>query len=195
MKYKDIFIYYDLETTGVNVKKHGIRQISMIIEIDGQIVEELDFKVRPNPLAIIDPMALKVSNVTEEEVLNYPPMEEVYKKVKKVLDKYVDRFDNKDKMWLIGFNNRAFDDPFFRAWFEQNKDNFFNSYFWPDSWDVLVMASVKLRSVRRDMINFKLKRVAKEFGIEIDETQLHDSLYDVRLTREIFRIIMGWDLL
>lgn len=44
-------VFFDLETTGTNPGKHGIHQISGEIVIDGQTVEQFDFKVRPNPAA------------------------------------------------------------------------------------------------------------------------------------------------
>jgi DNA polymerase-3 subunit epsilon len=36
------------------------------------------------------------------------------------------------------------------------------------------------------MENFKLMTVARTLGIEVDESQLHDALYDVKLTKEIY---------
>ena len=37
-----------------------------------------------------------------------------------------------------------------------------------------------------EMENFKLMTVARFLGIEVDESQLHDALYDVKLTKEIY---------
>ena len=39
------------------------------------------------------------------------------------------------------------------------------------------------------MEDFKLKTVAKQLGIEIDESKLHDAEYDIYLTMEIHRIV------
>jgi len=44
---------FDLETTGVNPAKNGIHQISCEIVIDGTTKEAHDWKVQPNPKAIM----------------------------------------------------------------------------------------------------------------------------------------------
>lgn len=185
--------FYDLETTGTDERKHGIHQIAGLIEVNGEIAEHFNFKVAPNPKAKIEPDTLKVGNVTEEQIKAYPDMKRVYNQILLLLSKYCDRYNQKDKIWLVGYNNRKFDDVFFRAWFEQNGDSFFGSWFWTDSLDVLVLASQYLIDRRRNMPTFKLKRVAKELGLEVDESKLHDAKYDIELTRQIYRIVTGLD--
>lgn len=66
--------FYDLETTGTMVNRHGIHQISGKIIIDGEVKESFDFHVAPNPKAQIEPDALAVGNVTEDQIKAYPPM-------------------------------------------------------------------------------------------------------------------------
>jgi hypothetical protein len=39
---------------------------------------------------------------------------------------------------------------------------------------------------RHRLVNFKLATVAAHMGIEVDQESLHDSLYDVSLTIELF---------
>ncbi len=178
--------FFDLETTGLLHWKNGIHQMSGCIDIDGVTKEIFDFKVRPNPKAIIEQSALDVAGVTKEQVEAYPTMQEVYKELIEILSKYVDKFDKKDKFYLIGFNNASFDNQFLRAFFVQNNDNYFGSWFWSNPLDVFIMATPKLMSVRHEMENFQLKTVAKKLGIEIDESRLHDAVYDIEITREIY---------
>lgn len=182
-------LFYALETTGVDERKHGIHQISGFVEVNGFIAETFNFKVAPHPKCLVDPAALKVANVTEEQIRNYDPMKVVHDLFIAMLGKYCDRYSRTDKIWLVGFNNRKFDDAFLRAWFTHNGNDFFGAWFWPDSLDVLVLASQHLLEVRRNMISFKLKAVAKQLGIEVDETKLHDALYDISLTYQIYKII------
>jgi DNA polymerase-3 subunit epsilon len=73
-----------------------------------------------------------------------------------------------------------------RSWFVKNGDKYFGSWFWSNSLDVMVLATQKLLSKRAKMENFKLKTVAAEFGITIDEQRLHDAQYDIDLTRYIY---------
>jgi DNA polymerase-3 subunit epsilon len=189
-----INLFYDTETTGINFKQHSIHEIGMLFEVDGEIKEEFLFKVRPHEKAKITPEALKVCGVTQSEIVVYPPMDVVHRKIIKVLGTYVDKFDKTDKIRLIGFNNRGFDDNFFRMFFELNKDAFFSSWFWSDTGDVLVLASEYLKGERRkNMPSFKLHRVASELGIEVDKTKTHNALYDAKLTRKIYRIVTGID--
>lgn len=182
-------IFFDLETTGVNVARNGIHQISAEIMIDGKIVETLDLKVRPNAKAEIDEEALKVGGVTREQIMAYPPMDLVYRDLIRTLGKYVDKFNRRDKFFLCGYNNAAFDNQFLRSFFLQNGDQYFGSWFWSNSIDVMVLASQALLEVRPMMENFKLATVAKQFGLEVKDESLHDASYDLFLTRRIWEII------
>ena len=181
--------FYDLETTGLNPGKNGIHQISGMIVIDGEVKEKFDFKVQPNPKAIIEDEALAVAGVTREQVLAYEPMQNVYQKIVAMLGKYVSKFDKKDKFFLVGYNNASFDNQFFREFFAQNRDKYFGSWFWSNSFDVMVLATPYLAERRADMANFKLSTVADTLGIKVEEDKLHDAMYDIYLTKAIFDIV------
>lgn len=184
--------FFDLETTGTNPAKNGIHQISGEIVIDGEVKESFDFKVQPNPLAIIEQEALDVCGVTKDQILRYTPMFIVYGELTKMLAKYVDKFNKKDKFFLVGYNNASFDNQFLRGFFLQNKDNYFGSWFWSNSFDVMVLATPFLAEKRAEMENFQLKTVAKHLEIVVDETKLHDASYDIFLTKSIFNIVTKW---
>lgn len=183
-------LFFDLETTGTNPARNGIHQISGQIVIDGKKVEDFDFHVQPNPKAQIEEAALQVAGVTREQVLSYPAMGEVYKQLVAMLGKYVDKFNKKDKFFLVGYNNASFDNQFLRGFFLQNGDNYFGSWFWANSIDVMVLASHHLASRRHEMENFKLATVAKFMGINVDDAALHDAFYDIYLTREIYKLML-----
>lgn len=186
--------FFDLETTGVKFWKNGIHQIAGAIRIDGEIKERFDFKVKPFERAEIEEESLKVAGVTKEQVLNYPSMEVVFAQISATLSNYVDKFSKTDKFHLVGYNNAGFDNPFFRAFFVQNAitekerqyGNYFGSWFWSDSLDVMVLASNKLRAERHKMVDFKQSTVAKYLGIQVDESRLHDAQYDIDICMKIF---------
>jgi DNA polymerase-3 subunit epsilon len=186
-------MYYDCETTGTDERKHGIHQISGCIEIDNVVQEWFDYKVAPNPKAAIVPEALAVSKVTAEQVQAYEPMDVIYRRMTAMLAKYVDRYDKSDKIYLCGFNSADFDNRFLRAWFKQNGDQYFGAYFYGEDLDVRILAAQYLLKRRARMENFKLMSVARELGIEVDESKLHDALYDIELTRACYRIVTSID--
>lgn len=179
-------LFFDLETTGVNFWQHGIHQMSGEIYIDGKFQDEFNFHVQPNPKCKVEPEALAVGNVTAEQIAAYKPMNEVYKELIELLGKHVDKYNKKDKFFLVGYNNASFDNQFLRAWFVQNGDQYFGSWFWANTIDTMVLATNKLMSIRPDMTDFKLKTVAAALGIEVDESQLHNAKYDLHLTQCIY---------
>ncbi len=189
-----IKIFYDLETTGTDPRKHSIHQIAGIIEVDGVIAEKFDLKTRPHPKAIYEPAAMRICGVTEAQLRRYPKMGLVHKVFIKMLEKYISKFDKKDKAHRVGFNNNSFDDVFLGKWFLQNDDDFMMSWFYPDSLDVMTLASQYLLDRRAAMPSFKLKRVAQELGIYASPDELHDAGYDAHLTREIYRIVTGLEI-
>lgn len=179
-------LFFDLETTGIHPHKHGIHQISALLDIDGEIVEQVNYNVRPNPKCTIDPVALEIGHVTHKQIMAYPPMEEVHKQINEFLGKYINKFDRHDKAFLCGYNNAPFDNNFFRGFFLQNDDKFFGSWFWSNSLDVMVLATQYTIKNRFTFQDFKLATVAKELGIKVIDERLHDATYDLKLTREIY---------
>lgn len=179
-------LFFDLETTGTNPGRNGIHQISGEIVIDGVSKEQFDFHVQPNPKAIIEDAALQVAGVTREQVLAYPLMSQVYSEFVTMLGKYVDKFNKKDKFFLVGYNNAAFDNQFLRGFFLQNGDQYFGSWFWSNTIDVMVLASAYLMDKRTEMENFKLSTVAKFLGVDVNDNDLHNAFYDIALTKAVY---------
>lgn len=180
-------LFFDCETTGVLYFKHGIHELSGIIDVNGVIVDKFEFKVCPHPKVIIEDAALEISKKTKEEILSYPDRFDVFKELNELLGKYVDKYTKKDKYFLIGYNNAGFDNYFLRAFWKQcGDDKYFGSWFWPNPIDVYVLISQKLIEKRTEIDDFKLLGIAKYFGINVDETKLHNALYDIEITRELY---------
>lgn len=179
--------YYDLETTGLDPKKNAIHQIAGEIEIDGKTVHEFNLNVRPHEGAVIDESALEFAGVTKEEIMHYTVMDFVFEMLKDMMSKYVDIYNKQDKFHLVGYNIMGFDNQFLREFFLRNDDEYFGSWFWSDSIDVMALASNELRYERAEMRNFKLHTVAMHMGVEVDVNKLHDAKYDIYLTKEIYK--------
>lgn len=182
-------LFIDVETTGTDEKINGIHQISGVIEIDGKIKESFDYKIRPFEGAIIEPKAIEVSNVTEEQIKNNPLSEkEAYNLLSGLMLKYVQKFDKKDKFFFVGYNAH-FDKNFMSEFWLRQNDKYFFSLVWGNIIDVMVLATEKLEHVRHEMINFKLMTVADKFGIKLDENKLHDASYDIEITRDLYYLL------
>lgn len=179
-------LFYDLETTGLKSDKNGIHQLSAIVDIDGEVIEAINLKMKPFESDIIEESALEKCNVTLETIMSYdsPISQKIV--LDKLLNRYVDKYNTKDKFHLSGYNNASFDNQFLREYFLKCKDEWFGSYFWSDTIDVMSLASYKLQNKRHELKKFRLSDVSAYLGIEVEQERLHDALYDVELTRKIY---------
>lgn len=178
-------IYIDTETTGLDPELHDIWQLSGIIEIDGNVMREFDYRIRPVNFDSITEEALRVGGITMEELKGFPDARAVLMAFRSVLEMYVDPYDRRDKFTFYGFN-APFDDAMLRAWFKKCGCPYYGSYFWWPAVDVAGLAHTKLMKMgkRQTMPNFKLGTVAEALGIT-PEGELHNALTDIRLTRAI----------
>ncbi len=179
-------LFLDLETTGTDYTQHGIHQIAGFVKVDGRVLETFNYQVQPHQGAIIDPKALELGGITMEDLQGYVPMYEVYRSLLAVLGRHVDKYSKMDKFHFVGYNSAFFDMPFLRKWFERNQDKYFGSWFWSAPLDVMILAADFLKMRRQDMENFQLRTVATALGIRIEESRLHDALYDIQLTEAVY---------
>jgi DNA polymerase-3 subunit epsilon len=184
MSTKQLFI--DLETTGADPAKHGVRQIAFLVYVDGVWVESFNFDVRPLPTDEIDRNGMISMGVDIDKMMEFETAEAVKTYLDQVLSKYVEKYDRNDKFYLLGYNVR-FDEDFLRQWFLKLGDKFFGSYFWTPAIDVMGLAAdvVMKHGSRSKMDNFKLATVCKIFGVKLDNAD--DALSDIRATNELYR--------
>jgi len=160
------------------------------IELPGAKPKFFQYRLRPFPGDVIEEEALEVNGITREELKTYSAPGKVYKDSINLLSTHVDRYDRADKFHFIGYN-AIFDSNHLRAWFEKNGDTYFGSWFYFPPIDVMGMAAVHVMSRRAGMKDFKLLTVARELGLKVDEVKMHDTRYDIALTREMFKILRG----
>jgi DNA polymerase-3 subunit epsilon len=188
--------YFDLETTGFDPVENGIIQLGAIIEINGTVKEELNFKLQPfgfmsdTTLAvgggkdIIDPKALSVSGQTMEDIARHRDPAGVYNEFIQTLKKYINKFDKEDKFYPAGYNVR-FDLDFLAAFFSKVGDPYFGSWF---NWRAVdALAIVRFFEFCGDVStiksNQKLETVCEAYGIKLEAA--HNALSDIRATREL----------
>lgn len=178
---------YDLETTGTDPKRHGIHQFAGLIVIDGKIVDDFNYFIKPFEDQVINIQALAISDTTLGRLESYKHPKDAFLKLTALLSEYCNKCDKNDRFHIVGYNNAGFDNLFLREYFLRNCDNGFNQWFWDEPIDVFVLAGYYLAAIRDTMENFKLPTVAKRFGIKISEQELHNAQYDAKLTYLLYR--------
>ena len=183
-------IFLDTETTGLDPFKNDIIELGGVIETEEApdvifAAEEFLFKMAPRNWDSISEEALKINKTTVEELKSYPPPMVVYDEFIGLLDKYIDRYDKKDKFIFIGWNV-YFDWNFLRSFFTKSGNKYFGSwFFWPPL-GVECLAIEKLIKNRWTLENFHLSTVAEKLKIEQDSTLAHSALYDASVTRDVY---------
>ena len=184
---KQIFI--DTETTGVNRETCGLYQIAGIIEC-GKRKEVFNFKFDIFEGCSVDESAFKTNGMSLEKIAQFADPTESYEKFIKLLDKYVDKYDKKDKFTFIAYG-AEFDADVLRAWFQRNDDDYYGSWFFHPAVDVMNMAAYHYRFERNQFANFKLKTVAEYMKITkpifAEESDFHDALFDADITYQMFK--------
>ena len=179
-------VFLDVETTGFDPVNNGIIQLSGIIDVDGIAVDEFDFKINTFKNDIIEESALKVNKRELNEIRSCPPPSEIINEFQSTLKKHIDKYDTDDKAYFIA-HNAKFDKEFVYQWFQKNENKYIHSWFYKLPVCTMNMAVCLIPvHVTPHPENFKLKGLSKFFNIKVDSDNLHDSLVDVRLCREIF---------
>jgi len=186
MAHKVLFL--DTETTSVNTEKCGLIQISGIVEIDGNPVEEFDIRSSIFPEDEVSEEALVKNGVSLEQIQSFQPPKAAFFKLLSILKKHVDKYDKLDKFIVVAYVS-SFDNAVLRSWFKKNHDDYFGSWFWNPWIDTMNLAIYVYQNRRFEFENFKQITVAKFVGINVDDRKAHDALYDVRMCRQIYKNI------
>jgi DNA polymerase III epsilon subunit-like protein len=194
----------DCETTGLDLNKHGIVQLAMLMDIDNYLEDSLLVKMQPFEDDWIADSSLNWAAAKAEiprnefwsayqtptgipysEIVNYQLPAEGMVQVITFLDKWFDKFKVSDKAFICGYNVRDFDLWFLKAFFKKNDNPFLGSYInWKclDPMYILWELDWKQRP-GYPLENYKLPTVAKAFDIEHTP---HDPMSDIKVTRELW---------
>lgn len=178
--------FFDVETTGVNPDTSEIHQLSYIIEIDGAVAIEADYRIKPSPRALdmADPKALEMCGVTMQQLESYPTAHEVKKLVDRDFISVVDKYDRLDKMYPVAYNGN-FDLTFLAKFFVSLNDKYLGSYIKMGGLlDPLAYLRYYTYANNSNLFtDLKLETVCDALNIEI---KAHDALSDIRATRDVF---------
>ena len=183
-------LWLDVETTGLDCRKHGLREVGFIIEIDGVEVDKGVFKINPFTYTtkdvVIDDYALEISKVSIEDLESYDSSSYCFKELMKKLVKYVNVNDKNDCFVIAGYNT-AFDIGFIKEWFkEMGLLDSYKDLFHYKSLDVFsivfALRHIGLNSAEND----KLETMCNYFGIGIEA---HNALSDIEATKKLYELI------
>tara|TARA_R100000306_G_scaffold20824_1_gene24740 strand:- start:10548 stop:11117 length:570 start_codon:yes stop_codon:yes gene_type:complete len=173
--------WFDVETTGLSSSRNDLVQLACLVEEDGKILGEYEFKCKPTG-GEINPKALKVTNTTEKELLARPDPHKEFEKLKVFLEKYIDKYKKNDKYIMAGWNT-PFDQKFLQAFWYKMGDKWFGSYFEYKVMDVYSLYLCLDCALELSYPNHKLKTVAEAERIALTP---HDAIEDIRATRKLF---------
>lgn len=183
-------VHVDVETTGLDPKRHAIVEVAAILELDGQVTGDFHAFMRPHPGAAVESDALAINELTAPEIQAFEHSDKVWLAFTSWLNRHINPYDKQDKAFFVAYN-ATFDAEFIRQWFLLHGSSYFGSYFWTPPICTSVLAAHWLMDKRNEIGSFKLAHVAQFMGIEVKEDQLHGALYDVALSQRIFHLIPG----
>lgn len=176
-------LYFDTETTGIDPQRNGIIQLSGCIEIDGKVMEDFDYKIRPLPNDEIDPKALEVHGISKEEMDAFDDPKDVLKRFLDLLGRYCNKFDRNDKYFPAGYNVK-FDLEMIHAFARKQGEQYLGSYLAWIPIDAMPLVHYLVTQTDFRLPDYKLKTVCDHFGIEI---KAHDAMSDITATRQLIK--------
>ncbi len=179
-KHKLAFI--DIETTGLDVDRHEIIQIGLVLVSQNwsgdiavfEVIEELELKVKPSRIETAEKVALKINSYNEADwVLGY------------TLPEAMKIFSAKTADAIMVAHNIAFDylfiDKAFRVTGVPNKMHYHKL-------DTISIAFAKLYG-NEDVDRFSLQYLCDHFGIK--NAKAHTALPDARATFELYKKLLS----
>ncbi len=183
-------IWIDTETTGLDYKIHGLREVGFLIEIEGVIKERGLLHINTmsyNKEKYLSRYVRDTMKVSEEALSKYPTSEKQNVAFENILYKYIDLKNKDDKFMIAGFNV-DFDIEFLKDWFKDaDEDELFNNYFGYKTLDVLGLVRHFKYLKIFETKNNKLETLCKHFGIDIDA---HEALSDIEATKKLHEILV-----
>lgn len=185
-------LYFDTETTGTNPAVHEITQFAAIVEIDGEVKEEVNWRCQPTRWDKIDAKAIETTGVTIEQLKNFQEPAKMLADIKRLFLKYESKYDKGPQKFHPAGHNVQFDLDFLNAFFKQHGD--FDDKKWGitsyQNWRALdsrVFSNFLIAADYNEMSKLsdvKLSSLCAHFSIEIDA---HNALSDIRATRQLIR--------
>lgn len=163
--------YIDLETTGLDCKKHEVIEVSFHISFNRMKISTADFFIKPQKDNISN-KTLRLLDLEKKELMFRPEKNIQIESIRMYLMSYVNYYG---KMSLIQYSN-GFDKKFL---IQLLGDKFYYQIFYKQ---FNMLAYVKKR---KKLNSYKLSNVARSFSIKTEDEKLHTASYDTFLLTEI----------
>jgi DNA polymerase-3 subunit epsilon len=177
--------WFDTETTGVDPFRSCVITLAGLIEINGNVMEEVDLKFAPHEGAYIADKAIQAHGITVEEMNKFPSALKSLSLLKATLSEFVSKFDKNDKFIAAGYNVK-FDMDFLRQMFIRHNDKFFGSYFFWPVIDVQFIVARQIALIDLRLPDYKLSTLCKHYEIPIDA---HDAMSDIKATKALYDLL------
>lgn len=175
-------LWVDCETTGLDPIKNDIIQLAGILEIPGVKYEEFDFRVTPLDYDNISEEAMKCNEIKLSRLKTFPPASQTHLEFKQLLFKWCNPFDPMTKLILCG-QNVQFDSNFIQQFCEKQGDKFWRACITSGAFDLKTLSvAYEIHRKKRIFKSYSLGAICKTLQIEL--TEAHDAMADIRATRE-----------
>lgn len=178
-------LWLDTETTGLDAIKQDVIQIAYLVEIDGEVVEEQEFKCQPFNWAGIQDRALEVHGYTRDNLKTFEAASIIKCRMDASLERYIEKFNKDDKFTLAGYNVQ-FDYRFMKEWYAKCGDKYWGSFVNYKMYDGYPLFQAYANAANLDLPNHKLTTAAAHFGFKFGA---HDALEDIRVTRQVVKAL------
>ncbi|MEZ4211014.1 MAG: 3'-5' exonuclease [Candidatus Paceibacterota bacterium] len=172
--------FVDIETTGFDPDKHEIIELGVVLvkQVGDkgnqfEIIEEFEFKIKPERIEDADPQALKVNG--------YDPSQWVFANT---LKEAMTIFADKTEGAIFTAHNLTFDFSFIEHAFK--KTGVENKMFYPKL-DTISVAYAKLHD-NPQVEKFRLQKLCEYFGITNERA--HTALADAKATFLVYEKLM-----
>lgn len=166
--------FIDIETTGLDIMKHEIIEIGVVITTPKlKVIEKFELKIKPKYIKNAEPISLKITHYNKKDWQEAISLEEA-----------MQIFSKKVKDCIMVGQNVSFDFAFLEYAFIKNKMK--NSMHY-HKLDTISIAWAKLHK-KPNITHFSLREMCLYFDIE--NKNPHSALSDAYATYELYKKLM-----
>jgi len=174
-----MIFYFDVETSGLDPRRHCILQIAWIIEKNGEVISEKSYDVTPSDMDDLNLGALRVNGFTLERMQAGKSLSYVMAAVVGDLRAH----KQGSGMFRPCGHNVPFDISFLVPAMNLTHEAYLNHLSLHGALDTCAIARFYGFLGLLQLDNYRLETCCKDFEILL---KAHDALADIRATRELF---------